>query len=69
MDMASDLRANMARHGVSVAEVAALVGRTTTHVTRYRTGDSPIPLDVARVLNQHTPQLLSDAAILGKDAA
>lgn len=67
MDMAADLRSNMAAQQASVADVATLVGRTPAMVTRYRMGTSPIPLSVARVLNR--AGLLSDAAILGKGEA
>lgn len=64
MDMATDLRSRMAVERMGAAEVAALIGRTRTQVSRYRTGEQEIPLDVARVLNRHG--LLSDEAILGK---
>lgn len=62
MDMATDLRMRMAQHDVRVAEVAALLGRTVTQVSRYRTGESPIPLAAARVLHAHG--LLSAESIL-----
>jgi transcriptional regulator with XRE-family HTH domain len=67
MDMATELRANMAARQMTVAEVAALVGRNRMTVSKYRTGQLEIPLDVARLLNREG--LVSDEAILGKDAA
>ncbi len=66
MDMAADLRSNMAAQQVSVAEVANLIGRTTAMVTRYRMGTAPIPLSVAQKLNR--AGLLSDEALLGRTA-
>lgn len=69
MDMASDLRANMARHGIDVAYVCHLLGRSRKQVSAYRTGDAPLSLEQAQVLNQHEPQLISDDALLGRSAA
>lgn len=57
----------MAAQQRSVADVAAVVGRTETMVTRYRTGASPIPLEIARVL--YREGLLSADAIIGAEAA
>lgn len=66
MDMATDLRSRMAAHRLGVAYVADLLGRSRKQVSAYRTGDAPIPLKVALVLNRHEPKLLSDEAILGR---
>jgi cyanate lyase len=65
--MAAELRSNMAAKQITVAEVAEMVGRTRVQVTRYRMGQTPIPLDVAQALNRGG--LLSDDSVLGKDAA
>ncbi|MCW2922274.1 MAG: hypothetical protein JWL76_2148 [Thermoleophilia bacterium] len=69
MDMAADLRARMAARLVTVAEVAGLVGRTPMQVSRYRTGVTPIPLDVAQKL--YRAELLSEESLMGtsEDAA
>lgn len=67
MDMAADLRSQMAVQKRTVAEVATMLGRTPTTVSRYRTGDAPIPLDVARALYHRG--LLSADSILGAEAA
>lgn len=67
MDMATDLRARMAINRKTVAEVATMVGRTTTTVTGYRTGQRPIPLDVAQVL--YANDLLSRESLLGEQGA
>lgn len=66
MDMAADLRSRMAAQQRQVAEVARMIGRTTTTVSRYRSGDQPIPLEVARHL--YREGLLSAESLLG-DAA
>lgn len=68
MDMASDLRANMAAHRIKAAEVADLLGLSRSQVSRIRSGESDLSIEQARVLNQHTPQLISDTAFLGKPA-
>lgn len=69
MDIASDLRANMARHDVDVAYVAGLLGRSRKQVSAYRTGDAPLSLEQAQLLNSHDPQLVSDEALLGRTVA
>ena len=66
MDMATELRSRMAARQVSVADVATLVGRTPVQVSRYRTGQTPIPLDVAQKLL--SADLLSADSILGRAA-
>lgn len=67
MDMAAELRARMAASQRTVAEVATLVGRTPVQVSRYRMGQTPIPMNVAQAL--HREGLLSAEALLGTDAA
>ncbi len=69
MDMAAELRGRMASRRISVADVATMVGRTPVQVSRYRTAQTPIPLDVAQLLYQN--DLLPLEALLGrpKDAA
>lgn len=62
MDMATDLRVQMAKARLSAADVAAVVGRTRVTVSRWRTGALPIPLDCARVL--YANGLLSADSIL-----
>lgn len=64
MDMAAELRARMAAKQLRVADVAALVGRTRAQMSRYRTGDAPIPLGVAQRL--YHEGLLPAEAILGE---
>ena len=65
MDMAAELRGRMASQQVTVAAVAEMVGRTPIQVSRYRTGNTTIPLDVAQALYRN--DLLPREALLGPE--
>lgn len=67
MDMAADLRSRMAQQQRTVADVARLICRTDTTVSRYRMGHESIPLTIARKL--YAEGLLSAESILGIEAA
>jgi len=67
MDMATDLRMRMAEQATTTAEVARLVGRNRVTVSRWRSGETMIPIECARVL--YREGLLSAASIVGSEPA